>query len=145
MATMIACCDAPFIVLSATQQTHPGRFKFTICLIRPSQGDETRKLNNVAPRKNPHSFLPPCCSYRAMQYLAWAISPTSNIQHPTSNIQHHTIGHLNLLFSLIFIPVVDDFLAASIISSTCNACSALIRGSIPFINDSPTLVAPSCH
>src|SRR6187399_2237306 len=60
-------------------------------------------------------------------------------------IKHYTIGHGNLLFNLILVPVACDFLAASIISNTCNACSALMRGSIPFTRDSPILVAPSCH
>src|SRR5882672_86044 len=69
---------------------------------------------------------------------------TSHFSRLTSHFPH-TIGHLNLLFNLILVPVSWDFLAASIISSTCNACSALIRGSIFFTNDSPIFVAPSCH
>jgi hypothetical protein len=63
-------------------------------------------------------------------------------QTETVRPEYHTIGHLKVDCSWILFPVACEALVASITSNTCNACSTLIRGSLPVAMPSIITDAP---
>ncbi len=71
------------------------------------------------------------------------VNVTSRVLHVA--VVHDTTGHLKVDWSGRWRPVCCDSRAAVMISTTCNACSGVNRGSLPVARHSATSEAPHCQ